>query len=450
MSNEQPYGLEEIVERAVVYYSATRPKFYWSIGRQLNPELMSNGAGGHGEPKLAMQAVLEAAHRNNRKGVTSVHIVTQVLHDWVEDGQITVDAKTHTSLWLLECGQLQLPDEDEVRRALVPLLKRRLEYEFVNQAFETYQTGGDLNNVRTKLDETLRVGEDDAYDEADFGLEMLDSIAELAASNRLPTPSEQLNVLLQGGLPRGHLAAIAAASGMGKSTYLTDQIVVAMFGKYRAALISNELELPYQYARLYANLCGVPFADVFENRRPELVKRRLRLLQEVGLVSRDRLKAVRMPQGHTVEHVREWLDEKEQEAGQPFDLVVIDYADRMGTLVAAKDYNVMKEVYGGLRDLAEQRRYWLWTAIQATRGEKDRKLICERHISDSAWKTRLSHLVVSLNPNFNGSEMDAAQVRYYPLKNTTGPAYIPSNPEPHQKMLGRIAFRDDSKLWVAA
>ena len=149
-----------------------------------------------------------------------------------------------------------------------------------------------------------------------------------------------------------------------------------------------------------------------------------------------------MPQGHTVADCRRWIDEKEQELGEAFQLGCIDYPDRMsGGKAADGEYLGQKHVTGGLRDLAEERQYWLWGATQPRRADPKRTIIGGNDLSDSQFTMRLIHIGVSSNVR-----MDGQALVYHCFKNTSGPDNLTTGELPHDKHMARIAPVEDI-LW---
>lgn len=444
----EPYRLDAVIEYAAVFYSATRPKFYGRVGRHLDEECLSNGPGGfdgQGEPRKAMKAVHEAAHRNKRNGTTSLRSAMQVVCDWAEDRIITLDFRKRICSWLLEGPEeapvhADLPPEEEVANMLVPLLKRRAQDAAVDEVFDIAQSRGDLSRGADRILQADKIGEDEGWDEAGPGTDMFARIRALKSVRRLPTPIVDLNDKLLGGLPIGQYGIVAAPSGVGKSTFLISLIADAMREGMRCALVTNELPLEYHYARLYANLTATPFNDVMDGRCESLVNERLGLLdghRRLGIIT-----SVRMPAGHTVAEVERWLDEKEQEDGEAFDLLVVDYQDRMsGGKDSDGDYLGQKHVTGGLRRIAEERKKWVWSATQV-QDRQDIKILTGRHLSDSQWKKRLVHVGVSINPRGEVGQT----LCYHVWKNTAGPDNLTTGEIPHDKHMARIApVRDD--LW---
>ena len=121
--------------------------------------------------------------------------------------------------------------------------------------------------------------------------------------------------------------------------------------------------------------------------------------------------------------------------GRPIDVLLVDYADRMGAGDEKGDYHAMKVVYEGLRNLIDEKGIFGWTASQATRNSKDRKRHDLNHMADSMHKGRIADLVITLN--LVGEEAD--ELEYYVAKHRTGRSRVSVGPMRHDWEHGMMA-----------
>jgi len=134
--------------------------------------------------------------------------------------------------------------------------------------------------------------------------------------------------------------------------------------------------------------------------------------------------------------IRAWVDNCEQQEGRPVDVLIVDYADRMGAPKESGDYNAQKIVYEGLRNIIDERGIFGWTACQATRSSDKSKIHDLNDMSDSMHKGRIADLVITLN--LRGDEGD--EMEFYVAKHRTGRSRFKVGPAPHDFAHGMIAM----------
>jgi hypothetical protein len=146
------------------------------------------------------------------------------------------------------------------------------------------------------------------------------------------------------------------------------------------------------------------------------------------------------PYATTLEDIKEWVDQCEQFYGRKMDLLVVDYADKVGAKAKkgeqqSNEYTSGRVVYEGLRIYADARKMFCWTASQANR-QKDRKKVLDLNdVADSLHKIRVADLVVTLNLQGEGEE---TEVVLNIAKHRTGRSRVKIGPLPCAYELGQV------------
>ena len=245
----------------------------------------------------------------------------------------------------------------------------------------------------------------------------------------------ELDLALRGGPVRGQLSVVLGDSGAGKSQFLSSVAAEGLRNRMDGLYATLELPKEYIFARIAANLTGVPTTLITESAKErEEAKRRLAIMTpNIGALRIGEFS----PHTTTVRQVLEWVDSCQQQAGRKFDFVCIDYGDKLAPPPIAKldsnDYLAMRYVFEGMRrDGAVELDQWWWTASQASRVKDPKKLLDLRNTADSMHKVRVADLVITLNPR-------EEQILYFVAKFRTGAGKMQVGPIPHDWDRGRMS-----------
>ncbi len=262
---------------------------------------------------------------------------------------------------------------------------------------------------------------------------------------RSPTGISQLDAQLSGGAVPGALSFVIGGPGDGKSMYLSHIAANCMRKGGLVGCVTLEVDEVEWHSRVVANLMDTPI-DVVQGPDNGAIRRAFREAQEAGrfgaLVVKDMT-----GRPTKVQDLKDWNAYSEDKFGRPFDLVVVDYADKMEPHKTCKGmYEGMLYVYEGLRMWAAERRLWpLWTASQSKAKGKDQKLLGLYDAADSTHKVRVADLVITLNV-----DKDKGEIRYWIAKHRLGKSDILVGPLPIDFSRGRMApisaFLGDEKI----
>jgi len=168
-----------------------------------------------------------------------------------------------------------------------------------------------------------------------------------------------------------------------------------------------ELNEEQWLTRLIANLTGVPIDGIADGSMESEALMRLESLPPRGSCFVGQF----APEVTTVSDLITWVDAVEQREGIGVDALVVDYADLLGHS-KSRDYEGMREVYGGLREeFAVKRSGWSWTASQSRRRSKSTEKQGADDAADSQHKIRVADLWIALNASDDEVEYRIAKNR---------------------------------------
>jgi hypothetical protein len=440
------YNLEPEFEAVVLYWCCTRPTFWTRIGAMLDPSALE-----HKWAKTLLKTCRQVANERGA-GPSSVLEVSQRLSRQVHDGRLTRENVCEIAEFFEYADatvQKHNPTVEMVVGELVPLVRARVSGKIAETALDDYQKGK-FDRTRTLIDTIDSIGATtqitcDVLDESAF-----DDIARYGAASRLPTPIFEVNDIMGGGVHPETLSIVVAGPGAGKSMYLIDQTVLQTFHNPASLTCFATLELPLvlQKARIISNVVGVPITPMLEIEadRKRAQERFRYAKQFMGTVEF----ADFAPQTTQVKDVTAWVNNVQQRRGRAVDLVVIDYADKLGDARVKADntYLAMMYVYEGLRrDIAVDLKTRVWSASQSkSRDNKATALVDIQHVADSMHKIRVVDTCVTASAHESEDGL-AREVSWFVAKSRLTEGRQGSAPLPADFGQARVVTRAERFRW---
>lgn len=430
----EPYGLTPEFERIVAATACTTPSFWPRLLGAVSLDGFRVEA-----VRLLLQAVM-AITQERGAGPSSVAVVLQRIRTWVDDGKTSKDELREARQAIVDAFEGDLPPADEVLGELVPILRRRLQQHALDTGYRGLVQRGDMAEVEELLGKARQLGRVNqtlgtAVDPGGFEL-----IRRLGRLKRLPTSIAELDDELKGGLREGEYWLFAGGYGSGKSMALSQVFGSMLTERLNACLATLELSVDLQYARLVANLVGIPIDDLLDDMADE-GERRLELLCEKGLIGYGKIKHF-APDATNVRDLKTWILAEEDAIGAPIEGLVVDYPDKMGAEGAQKKDEADKSIAEGLRNLMDREinpelhLRWVIGATQIKSSAHDRKRTKKvegHHAADSIHKPRICDGMVTVN-----SRDDGDANLFHITKNRTGVAGGDVGPLPTEWPYGRI------------
>lgn len=431
------YGLTTEFERQIAVLAAQRPGFLGALGHFDTDRI------DHPASKLVLRACFAIQH-DHGKGPTNPVTVQQRIRRWHEEGVVSaVELEMVSDFLMDEAGASY--NESEVMTELTPVLRRAIQSEAVTASMDAYRTRSDFEKVKKKIAEAERVGIVDMSVGSMLGMHSFDEIEALGAMERLPTGVPELDILIEGGVPRGCMIVWVASTSGGKSQQLVHSTCTALRARKVACVATLELPPPKWQARVLANITGVPSnvilsgegrqraMDIYAQRAPDLGQFIIKAFP---------------PQATKVQDIVDWLDNTEQKLGQKVEFVAVDYGDKLASHNSAENgsnstYHAMNSVYEGLRlHVAEGPGRYLHTASQSkarVSNERTKRIEVE-DVSDSHNKSRVTDMMVSLVIQ---KDCDPKQVTYFVAKHRYGQDGVSTSPIPVDLECSRMSPMED-------
>lgn len=412
-----PYGFHPAFERAVVFFACTDAQFYGTVGHALEAPALASEQG-----KMALEAA-HAVARDLGHGPASSLLVLQRLSRWRSDGKITHDQVAAVDDLLTEAeGAVGRTPVSSVIEELVPLVRQRM-YDAATRRMINASSTGDaaaVGDVEDKLTAARALGKVDTSLGTRVSVVSYDEIMAARYMDRLPFGIDDLDVALEGGVPRGTLSVALGDQKSGKSMLCSHLMSSTMLRRQLCCYASLENPRHVVLARVKANLTGVPINTLLNGD----VAQSAAILEEMqprmgpGYVKSFVAKAT------TVQDVFKWMDSVEDSEGRRCDLLVVDYLDKLRPPRAAdrdgSSYAGTGVVFESARVRAEQRGMWVFSPTQSTgrsdargrggRGGKGGKgsagtpenVLDMGDEADSVEKSRVADLFLTMNPRDEG------------------------------------------------
>jgi replicative DNA helicase len=184
----------------------------------------------------------------------------------------------------------------------------------------------------------------------------------------IPFSLSMLNQITEGGMPIGSLFLCSAATGQGKSLFLTDQAAFWLSKGYNVLYVSLEMSEFKTAERIDAKLFQV---DI--NKLKKLPKEvYMEKIEQLRKKSHGKLKFKQYSAGtFHANHLRALLEELKQRESFVPDCVIVDYLGIMASYRVKADmgsYTLMKFIAEELRSVAVDFKCRIYSATQVNRG----------------------------------------------------------------------------------
>jgi hypothetical protein len=390
--NVTKYKFAAKFEQAIVQLLLFVPDFWKRIGKEIEPKALD-------DPILTLitEATLSICADRNRPP-KNVLTVAQRLSRWHSEGKITKDMLELAGDRIDYLEDLDLCDLDEIVDELVPIIKQRKNHAIIRDGAKLLANKQSMSSVIKDLQRIDTLGR--VVRRRTLGLddEAFDAIEAASKVQKLRLLTDDFDRALNGGVQAKTMSVILANTNVGKTSMLVHFTGVFLIQKYNVLYATLEETLEQLQPRIFANLTGVPSCDISSGTQRQLSKDRMKCM-DLGA-----FQAGEFESGTTkVQDLIDWTDEMEEEFGVKFNVLMIDYADKLGHS-QKKKYDGLDEIYTGLIDQwAKRRNGWVWSASQARRIDPDKKGKIRRvtinDFADSHNKARLAHFVLGVNGN---------------------------------------------------
>jgi replicative DNA helicase len=214
----------------------------------------------------------------------------------------------------------------------------------------------------------------------------------------IPTGWSKLDRVV-GGLQHGELGLVIGTTGMGKSSSMSNMAFKSTVHKFKSVIFALEMPARQIAMRQDSRWLKIPYKQFknydFTNKELDEIRIRRDRVQKQwsGL-----MKIISMPiRSCNMNIIQSCLDDLYEEDGFKPDVIFVDSGDHMKPVGRHESFrHGAAEVYWGLKDLAEEGGYAIWSSVQAGR-EWANKIATAEATSESYDKARIADLVLSIN-----------------------------------------------------
>ena len=266
---------------------------------------------------------------------------------------------------------------------------------------------GDYDDIRNLIDNALKAGTEKSVGH-EYVAQLEDRYKE-DARHTIPTPWEQINTLLCGGIGNGDLGLIVGNPGGGKSWALVDIGALAVKLGYTVFHYTLELSDVYVGKRYDARFTEIPVGDLGVHKN--------RVKGVIGDL-RGNLIIKEFPAGQAGINTIEAHIEKCIGQGIEPDMIILDYADLLKGGRSKEKRERLDDIYTNLRGLATAKKLPIWTVSQVNRTASRENIIQGDRISESYGKIMIVDFAMSLSRKAEDKENGTG--RLHVMKNRYG------------------------------
>jgi replicative DNA helicase len=345
----------------------------------------------------------------NINDVLSDEYFSNPAHKWIINEILKYYEKYHTTISMdilkvemkkLDNDVLKVSVKEQLREAYKSDVE---DLEYVQEEFSTFcknqqlkkallnsvdlLKAGDYDSIKYLIESAMKAGQD-----KNIGHEYKkDTESRYREDHRtiVPTPWQQINDLIQGGLGNGDLGLIFGNPGGGKSWTLVALGGFAVKLGYNVIHYTLELSESYTGRRYDAFFTGHP-VDSLEKHKQEVEEITSNLPGE--LIIRE------FPMGKTTLNTIEAHINKVTDLGIKPDLIIIDYIDLLSTRKKNVDRKgEIDDIYTNTKGLARQLNIPIWSVSQVNRAGAKDNIIEGDKAAGSYDKMMITDLSISLS-----------------------------------------------------
>lgn len=375
-------------ERLSICAMCISQKLYSRLSSHIDPAKLNDAAA-----ELLLRSAL-ACTQSTAGRLPSAVVLLQQIRNWVDSGKITHEAFAEVEELLL-CTEPDM-DDDAYVEAWKPHLHQEALKHAAERSIQAYQSGDptQLEAAARAMDRASKIGLADASGGISFdsGLEeALDATQLEVCTTGVP----DLDILLRGGPVRATLTMFLGGPNSGKSMELTNCAAANLLRGENVAIATLENPRAVQMARTLAAMVGIP-TDSLSDRQAD-VRRFLKAVPHGSVIIE-----YFAPITTKIANIRAWVHDQERQNGVRYNIVIIDYTDKVGSHRQEKgEYEAQRTVCESFRDWVVQENRWGITATQAVRKQRGAPVdtvLDESDVADSQHKIRIADLMISINP----------------------------------------------------
>jgi hypothetical protein len=278
----------------------------------------------------------------------------------------------------------------------------------------------DFDGIRDTIEKALRAGQSRDigqiyFDEKDF----LERVSPISRGNLIPTPWDEINKEIKGGLGSGELGILMAGPAVGKSTCLVNIGMAAL--RQGRTVVHYTLELSHNMVGVkYDSLIsGLTIDEVSENSM--FAWKKINEFRSAHPTSHIIIKQY-PNKSATINTLRSHLYNVINRGYKP-DIIIVDYADE---LKSTQKFEKMRFEYSSfyeqLRSMAFEFHCPVWSASQINRDNMENEIVTITGLSESFAKSHIADLIISMTRTIQSRENSLGTA--FLAKNRIGVDYV--------------------------
>lgn len=445
---KQRYPLTRSAAMLVAYAEATNPRFHELLGHAIEYERIP-----WPDASLLISAAQEIARENEQPAASTVAVIQQ-LRLRVNAGKLSLEDLQSASDLLdavEDCGGIT--DMEGLINTVAPAIRGVATMAALEATIQSVGVKPDPVEAAERFAAVAQIGKGRIAKGTRLAWTPT-QIAAAAAStvtDPLPTGIPELDVVLGGGTERAALAVFLGNPGDGKSLALCHVAATSIWEGRKVAYVSAELAELQVIQRVQCNVLNMTAVDLAMN--PQEGARRAALLNGFLPTPIGDMRTLYVtPKVGSVAQIRQWLKDLKRDEDWDPDVLLVDYADKLGTSgggffanAARGSYVVQGEIYQHLRDLVVELNCWGWTASQTTGRQGRKKKLDIEDIADSMEKARICDTLIAIVRN--DDDVSGGMCRFRLPKRRNGMAHQEVGPLTMDPEHGRMVTLCRSEPW---
>jgi replicative DNA helicase len=289
-------------------------------------------------------------------------------------------------------------DGDVIQTETFLFIKQQ-EYKKLAGKINAYITTGEIKEKNTlyEIEDTIKKISE-IGDEEDYGSDLFDDMESVFEKNfrqPIPTGIDAIDEATGGGLGKGEMGIVLAASGAGKSTILT-KFANSAVDKAEKNVLQIIFEDTKEQIKRKHFVLWTPKAKLstFDDMAEEIRNSVERKKESI----RGNLIIKRFPQeGITMPFIHQWIKRYEKKMGIKFHMLVLDYLDCVESHKKSSDQTQSEiAVVKYFESMAAELDIPCWSAIQSSRAGFNAEWIDATQMGGSIKRAQKSHFLMSI------------------------------------------------------
>lgn len=299
----------------------------------------------------------------------------------------------------------------------------------------------DLEEIRAKIDEAINLGSNHQEKDYLYFSPEHSRLEDARGPIYFPTGiSGDLDQYMGGGLCPGELGCILAPPGRGKTLALVNLGVGALSLGKRVLHITLEIKARVVGRRYDLRIARRTFEEVKED--PDFLDKKLKAIELTGarLLVKD-YTYVRCTLGDLEVHLKRY-----QNKGEPFDMVILDYAALIKPSKSYKDKrSEIAGIYLELRNLAGAFDIPIWTASQANRKSIGKRVVGMDDIAESIDIANIADFIISICQSPEEKEELMARLFVVKTRGHSQNKFVPVISDPDRMLMRALKKGENSE-----